>query len=103
MKESNGMSEKFVIHLLIGNQMHPFTVHKDKEEIFRKAAAQINDKLSKYQSTYPNQGYEKYMSVALLDFAVKVLQLEEKHDTAPFNQSLEQLTKEIEDVLNENK
>lgn len=96
-----GVSEKFVIQLLIGNQTYPFTVHRDKEEIFRKAAVQINDKLSKYQTAYPNQGYEKYMSVALLDFAVKVLQLEDEHDTLPYNQSLEQLTSEIEEALKE--
>lgn len=101
MEGNNGISDKFVIQLLIGNQIYPFTVHRDKEEIFRKAAVLINDKLSKYQSVYPNQGYEKYMSAALLDFAVKVLQLENEQDTSPYNQSLEQLTKEIEDVLNE--
>ena len=44
-----GMSDKFTIQLLIGNQMYPVTVRRDQEEIFRKAAKLINSKLSKYQ------------------------------------------------------
>ncbi len=93
------VSEKFVIHLLIGDQTYPFTIPRDREEIFRKASVQINDKLNKYKVAYPHQGNEKYMSVALLDFAVKALQLEKGNDTAPFTTSIEQLTKEIEEVL----
>ncbi|EJX00877.1 Cell division protein ZapA-like protein, partial [gut metagenome] len=61
-----GETEKLVIRLMIGNQMYPISVKREQEEIFRKAAKDINEKLQRYQSTYPNQGYEKYMSIALL-------------------------------------
>lgn len=94
-----GETEKLVIRLMIGNQMYPISVKREQEEIFRKAAKDINEKLQRYQSTYPNQGYEKYMSIALLDFAVKVLQIENNNETEPYNRSLQQLTAEIEEAL----
>lgn len=95
--------DKLIIKLMIGNQIYPISVKRDQEEIFRKAAKDINEKLQRYQTTYPNQGYEKYMSIALLDFAVKVLQVENNHETEPYCKSIEQLTTEIEEVLGENK
>ena len=97
------LNDKLVIKLMIGNQIYPISVKREQEEIFRKAAKDINEKLQRYQTTYPNQGYEKYMSIALLDFAVKVLQLENSNETAPFNKTLEQLTAEIEETLGSHK
>ena len=95
--------DKLIIKLMIGNQIYPISVKREQEEIFRKAAKDINEKLQRYQTTYPNQGYEKYMSIALLDFAVKVLQLENSNETEPYNKTLAQLTLEIEQTLGKNK
>ena len=94
-----GLSEKFTIQLLIGNQMYPVTVRRDQEEIFRKAAELINGKLSKYQQAYLHQSYEKYMSMSLLELAVGVLQTGEDNDKGPYQETLEQLTKELDEVL----
>ena len=99
----NQDSNKLIIKLMVGNQIYPISVKREQEELFRKAAKDINEKLQRYQTTYPNQGYEKYMSIALLDFAVKVLQLENSNETTPYNKSLEQLTLEIEQTLGKNK
>ena len=93
------VSDKLVIQLLIGNNMQQITVRRDQEEIFRKAATLINERLNKYNTAYPNQADAKYMSIALHDFAVKALQLEQNVDTEPYNKSIDLLTKEIEEVL----
>ena len=93
------VSEKLVIQLLIGKNLQQVTVKRDQEEVFRKAALLINERLNKYKTAYPNQVDAKYMSIALLDFAVKSLQLEQNIDTEPYSKSIDLLTKEIEDVL----
>jgi cell division protein ZapA len=98
-RNNMAVSDKLVIQLLIGNQMQQITVRRDQEEIFRKAALLINERLNKYKTAYPNQVDAKYMSIALLDFAVKSLQLENNIDTEPYSKSIDLLTKEIEDVL----
>ena len=91
--------ERFVIQLMIGKQLYPINIFRHQEEAFRMAAKEINRKLQLYENKYPNQGYEKYMSTALLDFAVRVIQLEKDNDTAPFVDRINQLTSEIEEVL----
>lgn len=90
---------RLVIQLRIGNQLHPISINRDQEEIFRKAAKEINEKLSRYRQNYPNQPAEKYMSIALLDFAVRSLQLEKNADTAPIMQTVAALCSEVESVL----
>lgn len=92
-------SDKFVIQLLIGKQVHHITVHRDQEAIYRKAATVINSKLGRYEQSYPNLGAERYMSVALLDFAVQVIQLQNEQDLTPLNDALDHLSDEIEQKL----
>lgn len=91
--------DKLVIKLMVGNQLYPISVRRDQEEVFRRAAKDINEKLQKYQTTYPNQGYEKYMSIALLDFAVRALQIEKDNSTSLYSDIITALTKEIEQVI----
>lgn len=91
--------DKLVIKLMVGNQLYPISVRRDQEEVFRRAAKDINEKLQKYQTTYPNQGYEKYMSIALLDFAVRTLQIEKDNSTSLYSDIIMALTKEIEQVI----
>lgn len=93
------IEDKLVIKLMVGNQLYPISVRRDQEEVFRRAAKDINEKLQKYQTTYPNQGYEKYMSIALLDFAVRALQIEKDNSTALYNDIIATLTTEIEQVI----
>ena len=95
--------ERFVIQLMIGKQLYPINIFRHQEEAFRKAAKEINRKLQLYENKYPNQGYEKYMSTALLDFAVRVNQLEKDNDTTPFIERINQLTSEIEEVMGESR
>lgn len=94
-----GISEKFVIRLLIGDQTHTFTVRRESEEIYRKAAKLINHTMGKFEQAFPKQGHEKYMVMTMLELAVTVLQLRDSNDTQPYSRSIEQLIRELEEVL----
>ena len=96
-------SEKFVIQLLIGKQIYPITVRRDQEEIYRKAASKINEKLSRYEQSYPNLGYERYTSVALLDFAVQVIQMQNLKDQSLYKETVDRLAGELDELLAEDK
>lgn len=87
--------DKLVIQLLIGKQVYPITVRRDQEEVYRKAARQINEKLGRYEQSYPNLSYERYTSVALLDFAVQVIQTQMQKDQSPYEDVVKRLTDEI--------
>lgn len=93
--------DKFVIQLLIGKQIYPITVKREQEGIYRKAAQMINEKLSRYEQSYPNLGYERYTSVALLDFAVRVIQLQEQKDESLYEETLNRLSGELNELLSE--
>ena len=61
----------------------------------------INEKLGRYEQSYPNLGYERYTSVALLDFAVQVLQLQMQKDQTLYEETVGRLTTEIEELFRE--
>lgn len=85
---------------MIGKQMYPITVKREQEEIYRKASRLINDKLARYEQSYPNLGYERYTWVALLDFAVQVISLQHEKDLSPYEETTNRLTEEIDKLLN---
>lgn len=93
--------DKLVIQLLIGKQIHSITVLREQEEMYRKAARMINEKLARYEQSYPHLGNERYMSVALLDFAVQVSQLQVLKDESPYEQAVSRLSEEVAAVLAE--
>lgn len=77
----SSVNDKLSIQLMIGKQMHPITIRRDKEEIFRKAAKNINERLGRYQESYPNLSYESCVSITLLDLPLKLFRL--KATTTP--------------------
>ena len=90
---------RLVITLMIGRQSQQIHILREQEEIYRNAARQINEKLSRYESAYPGQSTERYMSIVLLDLAVQMLQLKEKDDVKPIFEVLSNLTTEIEEAI----
>lgn len=93
--------DKLVIQLLIGKQVFPITIRREQEEIYRKASKMITDKLGRYEQSYPNLSYERYTSVALLDFAVQVIQMQQQKDASPYEQTIDRLTNELANLLTE--
>lgn len=91
-----------VIQLLIGKQVYPITIKREQEEIYRRAARMINDKLGRYEQSYPHLGYERYTSVALLDFAVQVIQLQNQKDESPYEKVVDRLNEELGQMLTNN-
>ena len=94
-------NDKLVIQLMVGKQIYPITVKREQEEIYRKASRMINEKLGRYEQSYPNLGYERYTSVALLDFAVQVLQLQAQKDDTLYADTVQRLTAELDELLRE--
>ncbi len=92
-------SERFVIQLLIGKQFYPITIRRDQEEMYRKASRMINEKLGRYEQSYPNLGQERYIAVTMLDFAVQVLQLQALKDESLYTETVERLSKELAEAL----
>ncbi len=94
------MSDIRKINLVIADMTFPMTIHSEREEeMFRKAAKQINDKLNKYRIHFPKEGIEKLMAMVAFDFSYKALSLEDKNDTQSFKDKLKELTVELEEFF----
>ena len=78
-------------------------MRRDQEAIYRRAAQSINEKLGRYEQAYPHLGYERYTSVALLDFAVKVQQLQSAQDETQYSETVDRLSAEIAELLADGK
>lgn len=91
--------DKRVITLTLGRLSYPLTIKPEQEATYRAAAKQINDKLQRYERSYPNLGNDRYTWVALLDFAVQVINLEREKDHTPYEDTVSRLSAEIDSLL----
>lgn len=95
------VSDKFVIQLYVGRQAHAITIPRDQEALYRKASRLVNEKLGRYEQTYPNLDAGRYTSVALLDFAVQAQKAEMLKDDTLYTETVERLSQEITNLLEE--
>ncbi len=94
------MEDKLSIRINIAERYYPLKVGRDEEERIRKAAKMINDKLLLYKQTYTGKEPQDFMAMVSLDFASRLLELEEKLDETPIINEVVSLNKDIEDYLN---
>lgn len=99
------MNDKIKINLQIADESFTMTINRDEEELFRKAAKQVNDRMNVYRSMYKPSGvpgtreYEQkdFLSMVAFDFACNNLKLENRNDTSPFTNKIEELTQDLEE------
>ena len=62
----------------------------------RDAAKQIDNKLNKYRSYYPDFSPARHWAMAALELAFENISMKDRNDTAPYQEKLQELTKELE-------
>lgn len=90
------MDDKIRIKLMIADTYYPLTIRRDEEELVRKAAKQVNDKLNKYRAHFPSLEPEKFLAMVALELSTDNLRLENKNDTDSFTEKIKILTEELE-------
>ncbi len=96
-------SKRFNINVKIAEQKILISIPRSREELYRKAERLINEKIGYFQTNYPDHNVEKNMALTLIDAYTRILQLEDRNDTAPYRHAMEVLTAEIESVVNESR
>ena len=89
-------SQTFSIQITVGSKTFSLVVNREEEIIYREAAKMINQKLQQYSNSYLNKGKEDYLTMVLLDIAVKLVGEKE------MDNSLDDMVRRIDNVL-ENK
>ena len=78
-----------------------YTVPREKEELFRKAADMINSKFNVYRTAQTNHSADRYSTTVLVDFAMQILQMQQEKSVDPLVASMKQLNLEVEEALKE--
>lgn len=98
------MDDKFLIHVEIADKTYGLWIKRKDEQIIRDAAKHLRVKVNQYRQKFAKSDpdIKELLAMVSLEMAVKRLQLEEKNDTAPFTDKIQQLTKELEVYLEDN-
>jgi cell division protein ZapA len=91
---------KLHIRLHVYDEEIEVTVNREDEEYYRSAAKLITDRYNAYAQAYKGRKSEHVISLMTLVDIALLYQKERAHnDTAPYDNVLARLTKEMEDAL----
>lgn len=94
------MDEEFLINIEIAGKKYPLTIKRREEELVRAAAAQINSKILQYRQHFAvDVDMKDLLAMVAFQLSMHNLQLEEKNDTSPFTEKIQELTSEVEEYL----
>ncbi len=66
------------IKINIADRVYPLKVNMEEEEIVRRAAKMINDRIKEYQENYAVKDKQDLLSMAVLHYATATLNSEKK-------------------------
>ncbi|KAA6328887.1 hypothetical protein EZS27_022252 [termite gut metagenome] len=95
------MNDKIKINLVMAGYTYPLTINSEEEEVIREAAKQVNLKVNIYRDNFPTLPLERVITMVAYDFSLRDLKQEKRHDTEPYTEKIEELTKVLEDYFKE--
>ena len=90
---------KMKINLLIDCQRYPLNIRREDEQLYRDAAKLIDKTLNKYRSMWPDLSASNHWAMAALEIAFNLTTNENRNDTKPYLEKLEELTKELDNYI----
>ncbi|MFM6953744.1 MAG: cell division protein ZapA [Sphingobacteriaceae bacterium] len=66
------------IKINIADRIYPLKVNQEEEEVIRRAAKLINDRIKEYQDAYSVRDKQDLLSMSVLHFATATLKAESK-------------------------
>jgi cell division protein ZapA (FtsZ GTPase activity inhibitor) len=93
------MDDKLSIKVNVADRYYPLKIERKDEEKIRKAARLINEKVLQYKQRYLDKDVQDFLAMAALQFVTRVIEMENKFDTSPLEQQLQDLNEEIEAYL----
>lgn len=94
------MDEKLSIKVNVAERYYPLKVDARDEEKIRKAARMINEKLLQYKQRYTDKDMQDFLSMAALQFVIKLLECESNTSASPILEKLKDLDLQLGEYLN---
>ena len=95
------MDDRMKINLLIDCQKYPLNIRREDELLYRDAAKLIDKTLNKYREWKPDLSSNQHWAMAALELAYAFISNKDKNDTQPYLRKLEELTRELDNVISE--
>ena len=95
------MDYRMKINLLIDCQKYPLNIRREDELLYRDAAKLIDKTLNKYREWKPELSSNQHWAMAALELAYAFISNKDKNDTQPYLRKLEELTRELDNVISE--
>jgi cell division protein ZapA (FtsZ GTPase activity inhibitor) len=93
------MEDKLSIRVNVAERYYPLKVDREDEEKIRKAARLINEKVLQYKQKYTDKDTQDFISMAALQFVIKLIDFEDQVDNDPFENELREITNELGEYL----
>lgn len=93
------MDDKLSIRVNVADRYYPLSVERKDEEKIRRAARMINEKVLQYKQRYIDKDVQDFLSMAALQFVIKLIEEEEKMNNDYLPDTIKELTQKIETVL----
>jgi len=94
------MEDKLSIKINIADRYYPLKIDRRDEEKIRLAARQINEKVIQYKQRYSDKDTQDFLAMAALQFVIKSIDAEGKSEIAPVLESISELNKELDSIIN---
>ena len=91
------------IRVMILDTSYPIKIRREKEEIYRKAAKQLNERILAYRKKFDrNLNDIDYVIMVAFELSLLSLRLEEERDNSPFISTIQALDNRLAEYLKSN-
>ena len=91
------MKQKIKIN--IADRIYTLTIDESREEAMRKAVKNINEAINKYKSRMSNIDEVDALSMVILQYAMSLVEFEQKDEIGSMINELSALDKQLEDYI----
>jgi cell division protein ZapA (FtsZ GTPase activity inhibitor) len=95
------MDDKLSIRVNVADRYYPLKVERENEEKIRKAARMINEKVLQYKQRYSDKDVQDFLAMASLQYVIKLNEEEERKGNDHFPDTIKELIRKIDQVLEE--
>lgn len=91
--------EKQRIRITIAERQYPLTIHPSEEESMRIAVGKIRELVEFYKSKFKDRDVQDALSMAVLQFAVKLVKLEQNKELDNLVEDLKVLDRQLTEYI----
>nr|WP_321410390.1 cell division protein ZapA [uncultured Carboxylicivirga sp.] len=95
------MDDKLSIRVNVADRFYPLRIDRKDEERIRLAAKLINDKVLQYKQRYSDKDVQDFLAMASLQYVIKLLELENRHDVDPMIEAVRDLNDQLDNILSD--